>query len=132
MTSTFHRRGFPDRVGAVSDRAKGGLFGYCSRRQVEHILQPVGRLHRIVCNGIHEGNPNCLCVDVEVCAGGPIPASIPTYGGGPGPEIRVAVLPAPPPRPQRSPHKSSESAPIPLGYTPDTQAMKSLADHGSS
>ena len=108
----------------------GVPLGHRTRRQVEHILQPVGRLHKIVCNVIHEGNRNCLCVDVEVRAGGPISASIPTYGGGLGSEILVAILPTPPPRPQRSPHKSLDSAPTPLSYTsPAAHAMKPLAEH---
>ena len=73
---------FPTVLEQYRIELRGVRFGYRSRRQVEHILQPVGRLHRIVCNGIHKGNPNCLCVDVEVRTGGPIPASIQAYGGG--------------------------------------------------
>ena len=45
---------------------RGVPFGYRKWRQLEVILQPVGELCKIVCNGLHSGDPNCLCVDVKM------------------------------------------------------------------
>ena len=91
---------FPTRTELHCLELRGVPFGACTRSLIEHTLWPVGRLHKIVRNDIHEGDPNSICVDIKVRVGVPIPASLPVYwggrGGGSGPEVRIAILPTPP------------------------------------
>ena len=63
-------------------------------------MRPIGTLRKIVCNGLLSGDPNCLCIDVEMAIDMDVPRKVPTAGGGAtGLEIHLAVLPPPPPPP---------------------------------
>ena len=53
-------------------------------------------LQKILCTGLLSGNPNCICVDVEVSVESVIPKTITLTGGWDAPVIRVAELPPPP------------------------------------
>ena len=73
-----------------------------------------------MCTGLQLGDPNCLCVEVEVMVGTVIPATIPLAEGWDVPTVRVAVLPSLPPG--HCPHTPSIVGPS----IPDRVAEKAL------
>ena len=76
------------------------------------ILRPAGTLRKIVSNGVQIGDPNHVCLDVEVTVEKEIPKIIWTAGeGGRDTKIMIAALPPPSPRLQRPLHISSSSPP---------------------
>ena len=76
---------------------RGVPFGYRKWRQLKVILQPVGDLCKIICTGLDSGDPNCLCVDVEMEVDKEVPQKLlAKMGMGALRELWLAVLPPPP------------------------------------
>ena len=66
---------------------------------LERMIRPVGTLRKIVCEGIQYGDPNCMCLDVEVDGDKEVPNKISTeVEEGRDTIILIAELPPPPPR----------------------------------
>ena len=55
----------------------GVPFERRSWKHLDAMLRKVGTIRKIVCNGLQSGDPNCMCVDVEVPVGAAILATIP-------------------------------------------------------
>ena len=80
---------------------RGVPFGFRTWPHLERVIQPVGTLRKIVCEGIQAGDPNCVCLDVDVDGDKEVPSMISTVvEEGRVAKIMVAVLPPPPPLPQ--------------------------------
>ena len=85
-------------------------FGLRQWHQLQQIIRPAGVLREIVCNGLNFGDPNCLCLDVEMETALEVPRSLRlTEGAGAGMVIMLATLPPPPPLnlPPLCPHVAS-------------------------
>ena len=95
---------FPTPTTTRRMEARGVPFSLCNWCQLERLVRPVGSLRKIVSNGLHSGDPNCICIDVEMATDMDVPRKVTAAAGGAaGPEIHLAVLPAPPPPPPHSP-----------------------------
>ena len=57
-------------------------FGLRTRRHLEKLTRPIGTLRKIVFNGLHVGDLNCLCLDVEMETDMDVPQKIPIAGEG--------------------------------------------------
>ena len=80
--------------------ARGVPFGLRTWRHLEQLIRPIGTLRKVVCNGLHAGDPNFLCLDVEMESDMDVPQKLQMAGGGgAGLEILLAALPPPPPPP---------------------------------
>ena len=87
---------FPTPTTTRRMEARGVPFGLRNWRQLERLVRPVGSLRKIVSNGLHSGDPNCTCIDVEMAIDMDVPRKVTAAAGGAaGPEIHLAVLPAP-------------------------------------
>ena len=74
--------------------ARGVPFGLRTWHHLERLLQPIGGLRKIVCNGLELGDPNCFYLDVEMEADSASPSRITvTEGPGIGTKISLAALP---------------------------------------
>ena len=95
---------------------RGVPFGLRTWSHLELISRPIGTLQKIVCNGLQTGDPNCLCLDVEVNGEDEIPRTISVaIGGGRKTRATIVELPPPPPRPvlplsSRTPGETTLSA----------------------
>ena len=79
---------------------RGVPFGMHSWAPLEKALQPIRALRKILCNGIHSGDPNCLCLDVEMGQDMVVPRKLLVSDSGRfGMEFHIAALPGPPPLP---------------------------------
>ena len=76
----------------------GVPFGRQTRPHLEAMLGHLAMLRKIVCTELQSGDPNCMCVEVEVSEGTVIPGTIPLTKGWDAPTVRVVVLPSTPPR----------------------------------
>ena len=77
---------------------RGVPFGLCKWHQLEQIIRLAGALRKIVCNGLNVGDPNCLCLDVEMETDSEVPRTLRvTEGAGAGLVIMMVTLPPPPP-----------------------------------
>ena len=77
---------------------RGVPFGLRKWHHMEQLIRQAGALRKFVCNGLQSGDPNCICLDVEMEADTAVPRKIlVTEGTGAGTEILQAVLPPPPP-----------------------------------
>ena len=95
---------FPTPTTTRRMEARGVPFGLRNWRQLERLVRPVGSLRKIVSNGLHSGDPSCICIDVEMATDMDVPRKISAAVRGiAGPEIHIAVLPPPPPPPPHSP-----------------------------
>ena len=91
---------FPTTTTTRRMEARGVPFGLRTWVQLERLVRPVGSLRKIVSNGLHSGDPSCICIDVEMVTDMDVPRKISAVAGGTaGPEIHLAALPAPPPLP---------------------------------
>ena len=80
---------------------RGVPFGSRKWLHLERMIRPVGTLRKIVCEGIQDGDPNCMCLDVEVDGGKEVPNKISTeVEEGRDFTILITELPPPPPLPQ--------------------------------
>ena len=75
---------------------RGVPFGLRTWSHLESLLRPIGTLQKIVCNDLQTGDPNCLCMDVEVNGDEEIPRTISVAMGG-GRKTRVTIAELPPP-----------------------------------
>ena len=76
----------------------GVPFRFCKWPHLERMIRPVGTLRKIVCEGIQYGDPNCVCLDVEVDGDKEVPNKISTeVEEGRDTKILIAELPPPPP-----------------------------------
>ena len=86
---------FPTPTTTRKMEARGVPFGLRTWRQLERLVRPVGSLRKIVSNGLHSGDPSCICIDVEMVTDMDVPRKISAVAGGTaGPEIHLAALPA--------------------------------------
>ena len=86
---------------------RGVPFGSRTWTHLERIIRPASTLRKIVSNGLQIGDPNCVCLDVEVDGEKEIPNIILTaVEGGRDTKITMAELPPPPPLSQ-CPHLAS-------------------------
>ena len=77
---------------------RGVPFGLRQWHQLQQIIRPAGVLREIVCNGLNFGDPNCLCLDVEMETVLEVPRSLRVKeGAGAGMVIMLATLPPPHP-----------------------------------
>ena len=89
---------------------RGVPFCMCSWAPLEKALQPIGALRKILCNGIHIGDPNCLCLDVEMGQDMVVPRKLLVSDNGRfGMEFHIAALPGPLPLPSCPQPASSDS-----------------------
>ena len=100
-------------------------------------------LRKIVCTGLQSGDPNCMCVEVEVSAGTVIPGTTPLAKGWDAPTVQVVVLPSMPPRncPHMMPtpglfvpNRLAEKAPRPV-FSPgldDLEEHSAYLEHATS
>ena len=92
---------FPSRKTTHRLEARGVPFGLRTWRHLEQLIRPIGTLRKVVCNGLHAGDPNCLCMDVEMAADKDVLGKIQMAGGAGGAgaslEILLAALSPPPP-----------------------------------
>ena len=89
---------------------RGVPFGLRTWSHLEFLLRPIGTLQKIVCNGLQIGDPNCLCLDVEVNGNEEIPRNVSVVtGGGRKTRVTFAALSPPPPR-STFPHSASSSS----------------------
>ena len=92
--------------------AHGVPFGLRTWHHLERLLRPVGGLRKIVCNGLESGDPNCLCLDVEMEANSVVPSRITmTEVPGTGTKISLAALLPPPPMHQPTSYPQSAAGP---------------------
>ena len=78
---------------------RGVPFGLRTWNHLGRIIWPAGMLCKIVSNGVQIGDPNHVCLDVEVNVKKEIPKIIWTAGeGGRDTKIMIAALPPSPPR----------------------------------
>ena len=79
---------------------RGVPLGSRTWTHLERIIRPAGTLRKIVSNGLQIGDPNFVCLDVEVDGEKEIPNIILTVvEGGRDTKIMIAaLLPPPPPR----------------------------------
>ena len=76
---------------------RGVPFGVRKWHHLERMIRPVGTLRKIVCEGIQFGDPNCMCLDVEVDGDKEVPNIIWTdVEKGRDTKIMIAALPPPP------------------------------------
>ena len=97
---------------------------------LEKALQPIGALRKILCNGIQSGDPNCLCLDVEMGQDMVVPRKLLVSDNGRfGMEFHIAALPGPPPLPS-CPHPASSYSPTaqPEAYPLGRALSQSLAN----
>ena len=88
---------FPTQKTTRRLEACGVPFGLRTWRHLEQLTRPIGALQKVVCNGLHAGDPNCLCLDVEMETDMIVPRKIPMAGGGVGrPRDPPRHLAAPP------------------------------------
>ena len=101
-----------DRHGVIKRlEVRGVPFGLRTWNHLGRIIRPAGTLRKIVSNGVQIGDPNHVCLDVEVNVKKEIPKIIWTAGeGGRDTKIMIAAL-LPPPLSQRPLHISSSSPP---------------------
>ena len=93
---------------------RGVPFGLRKWHHMEQLIRQAGALRKFVCNGLQSGDPNCICLDVEMEADTAVPRKIlVTEGTGAGTEILQAVLPPPSPPPPPPPPPSSSSNALP-------------------
>ena len=77
---------------------RGVPFGLRTWNHLGRIIRPAGTLRKIVSNGVQFGDPNHVCIDVEMNVEKEIPKVIWTAGeGGRDTKIMIAALPPPPP-----------------------------------
>ena len=101
--------------------ARGVPFGLRSWHQLERLLRPVGGLQKIVYNGLKLGDPNCLCLDVEMEADSAVPSRI-TMVEGPGTGTKISLAALPPPPPMHQPTSCPQSASGSDNTVPRTQS----------
>ena len=79
---------------------RGVPFGFRKWPHLERMIRPVGTLRKIVSEGIQYGDPNCMCLDVEVDGDKEVPNKISTeVEEGRDTIVLIAELPPPPPPP---------------------------------
>ena len=104
---------------------RGAQLGSRTWTHLERIIWPASTLRKIVSNGLQIGDPNCVCLDVEVDGEKEIPNIILTaVEGSRDKKIMIAALPPPPPPPGcHSPFLSSNKRSAGL-LTPAARAAK--------
>ena len=76
---------------------RGVPFVFCTWTHLERIIWPAGTLRKIVSNELQIGDPNCVCLDIEVDGEKEVPHIILTAAeGGRDTKIMIAALPPPP------------------------------------
>ena len=71
---------------------RGIQFGLQTWRSLEASLRPIVALQQIMCNGIQAGDPNIMCVDIQIQAGTLIPGYLQLASANAAP-ILIAELP---------------------------------------
>ena len=66
-------RVFPTPTTTRRMEARRVPFGLRTWRHLEQLVRPVGTLRKIVCNGLLSGDPNCICMDVEMATDRDVP-----------------------------------------------------------
>ena len=94
-------------------QAQGIPLGFRTQRHMEELFRHIGLLRGIVCDGIRAGDPNRICVDVEMIADREIPGNLRLeMGGGISVDIQLALKPpAPLPSCTQSASLSSPTSP---------------------
>ena len=94
-------------------QAQGISLGFRTQRHMEELFCPIGLLRGIVCDGIRVGDPNWICVDVEMIDDREIPGNLCLeMGGGISVDIKLALKPhAPLPNCTQSASSSSPKSP---------------------
>ena len=88
---------------------RGVPFGSCKWLHLERMIRPVGTLRKIVCEGIQDGDPNCMCLDVEVDGDKEVPNKISTEVKE-GRDFTILITELPPPPPPAATRPSSVGA----------------------
>ena len=115
--------------------ARGVPFGLRNWRLLERLVRPVGSLRKIVSNGLHSGDPSCICIDVEMATDMDVPRKISAAVRGiAGPEIHLTVLPTPPSLPTglhsaASSDSTPQSAPCQLAQEQKTPKSDGIPHH---
>ena len=84
---------------------RGFPFGLRTWTHLEQIIRPVCTLHKIVYNGLQIGDPNCVCMDIEVDGDKELPNIILTVVEG-GRDTKITIAALPPPSPHLCCHNS--------------------------
>lgn len=92
---------------------RGVPFGNRSWRDIAALTQDFGVLRRILDNGLQQGDPNVIRIEVAVPRGTAVPKRVAVGLTPGGPQAAVSVVPPPVPEAQRSAASATQGPPPP-------------------